>query len=182
MSEPSPLLAPLQPAVTAPRLWNGTRFVSDAWRTIADADPFPIEGRAIVSVQRWRLSQEQLAAHGVPVGVRVEPAEAIDPETDDLGRLAVVALVFPKFSDGRAYSMARTLREVVGYRGEIRATGDVLLDQLPLMLRCGFDAFEIVNAATITALEKAPIPAVSRVYQSGAETVGTSLWQSRRRR
>ena len=182
MSEPSPLLAPLKPAVTAARLWNGQRFVPDAWRTIADADPFPIEGRAIVSLKRWRADQEVLAAHGVPVGIKIDVAEAIDPAADDLGRLAVIALVFPKFSDGRAYSTARNLREVVGYRGEIRATGDVLLDQLPLMLRCGFDAFEIVNAATIAALEAAPVPAVSRVYPSGAETVTAGVWKSRRRR
>ena len=181
MSEPSPLLAPLKPAVAVPRLWNGTRFVPDAWRTIADADPFPIDGRAIASLARWRQTQESLAACGVPVGVRIEPADAIDPETDDLGRLAVIALVFPKFSDGRAYSTGRHLREVVGYRGEIRATGDVLLDQLPLMLCCGFDAFEIVNAAAIAALELAPIPAVARVYQNGAETIGAGVWKSRRR-
>ena len=116
MSEPSPLLAPLKPAVTAARLWNGQRFIPDAWRTIADADPFPIEGRAIVSLKRWRADQEVLAAHGVPVGIKIDVAEAIDPAADDLGRLAVIALVFPKFSDGRAYSTARNLREVVGYR------------------------------------------------------------------
>ena len=74
--------------------------------------------------------------------------------------------------------MARRLREW-DYRGEVRATGDVLIDQLPLMLRAGFDAFEIRHAATMRALEAAPIPAVSRVYQSAAEPA-TVDWKSRR--
>ena len=60
----------------------------------------------------------------------------------DLPRLELVALEFPKFSDGRALSQARLLRERYGYRGEIRAMGDVLRDQLFFMTRCGFDAFE----------------------------------------
>ncbi|MBM3643207.1 MAG: DUF934 domain-containing protein [Alphaproteobacteria bacterium] len=61
---------------------------------------------------------------------------------DGLARLELIALHFPKFNDGRAYSQARLLRGRMGYRGELRATGDVLRDQLPFMLRCGFDSFE----------------------------------------
>ena len=178
MSEPAPLLSPLKPAATEPRLWKGASFVADGWHTIADDAPFPIGGQAIVSLTRWRTEQAALAALGVPVGVIVQPSEAIDPATDDLARLSVIALVFPKFTDGRAYSLARRLRES-GYAGEIRATGDVLLDQLPLMLRAGFDAFEITNAATVRVLEVAPLPAVSRVYQAGAENVARD-WRSRR--
>ena len=59
-----------------------------------------------------------------------------------IGRLKLIVLHFPKFSDGRAYSQARLLRERYGYQGELRATGGVLQDQLPFMLRCGFDSFE----------------------------------------
>lgn len=179
MSEPAPLLAPLKPVVVPSRLWNGQQFVDDAWRTIVDDVALPIEGRAIISLSRWRAEQPALAALGIPLGVCVEPAEAIEPLTDDIARLAVIALAFPKFTDGRAYSTARRLRESWGYRGQIRATGDVLLDQIPLMLRCGFDAFEIVNAATLRALGARPLPAVSRVYQPATETADRN-WQSRR--
>lgn len=178
MAEPSPLLPPLKPALVAPRLWKDGRFVADDWRTIADDEEVPVCGRAILSLSRWRQEQANLAALGMPVGIRVEPAEAIDAETDDIERLQVIALVFPKFTDGRAYSTARRLREW-GYRGEIRATGDVLIDQLPLMLRAGFDAFEITHAATIRALETSPIPAISRVYQSAPEPAAVD-WKSRR--
>lgn len=178
MSEPTLLLAPLKPAARPAQLWDGRRFIPDDWRSIADADPLPIEGCALVSLPRWRAEQAALAALGVPCGIKVLAGEALDAASDDIARLSVVALVFPKFTDGRSYSTARQLREVLGYRGQLRATGDVLLDQLPLMLRCGFDAFEIVDAATIQALKKSPVPAVSRIYQGGA--VAGSVWNSRR--
>jgi uncharacterized protein (DUF934 family) len=72
-----------------------------------------------------------------------------------LGRLKLIVLHFPKFSDGRAYSQARLLRERFGYRGELRATGDVLQDQLPFLLRCGFDSFESGQKGFGEALAKA---------------------------
>ncbi len=178
MSEPAPLFSPLKPVTTAPRLWTGSRFVADPWRVIDDSADFPIGGYAIVSLARWRADRTSDAAFSGPVGVIVQPSEALDFESDDVARLTVIALAFPKFTDGRAYSAARRLREG-GYAGEIRATGDVLLDQLPLMLRAGFTTFEITSAATIRALEAAPLPAVSRVYQTGAETA-VHGWRSRR--
>ena len=178
MSEPAPLFSPLKPATTEPRLWTGEAFVADSWRVIDDDTPFPIGGHVIVSLARWRAEQATIAALGVPVGVTVQPAEALDLDTDDVARLSVIALAFPKFTDGRAYSTARRLREG-GYAGEIRATGDVLLDQLPLMLRAGCSTFEITSAATLRALAAAPLPAVSRVYQSGAEAA-VHGWRSRR--
>jgi uncharacterized protein (DUF934 family) len=68
-----------------------------------------------------------------------DPVEDLAPH---VGRLRLIVLHFPKFSDGRAYSQARLLRGRLGYAGELRATGGVLQDQLPFMLRCGFDSFE----------------------------------------
>ena len=65
----------------------------------------------------------------------------------------MVALDFPAFTDGRAYSTARLLRERHGYLGELRAVGDVLLDQIPFMLRCGFDAFEVAQNVTLEQIE-----------------------------
>ncbi len=178
MSEPAPLFSPLKPITIEPQLWTGSGFVADPWREISDDEPFPIGGHAIVTIARWRAEQATLAALGVAIGSTVQSSEALDFATDDVDRLAVIALRFPKFTDGRAYSTARRLREG-GYTGEIRAVGDVLLDQLPLMLRAGFTAFEITSAATIRALEAAPLPAVSRVYQAAAETADRD-WRSRR--
>jgi uncharacterized protein (DUF934 family) len=70
-------------------------------------------------------------------------------------RLRLIVLDFPKFSDGRAYSQARLLRGRMGYRGELRATGGVLVDQIPFMLRCGFDSFESEQKGFEEALAKA---------------------------
>lgn len=67
----------------------------------------------------------------------------------------LVVLNFPKFTDGRAYSQARLLRERLGYTGELRATGVVLRDQLPFLLRCGFDSFESDQPGFGEALDKA---------------------------
>ncbi len=67
----------------------------------------------------------------------------------------LIVLNFPKFTDGRAYSQARLLRERLGYRGGLRATGAVFLDQLPFLLRCGFDSFESDQKGFGDALEKA---------------------------
>ena len=148
------------------RLYSNGAFVDDTWRYLADQDPLPIEGRAIVSLTRWRAEQLQLVALGVPLGVKVEVGDTIDALADDIGRLALVALSFPKFTDGRSYSKGRLLREQYGFKGEIRAVGEVLLDQIPLMLRCGFDAFEVGHEPTIRALEQSHLPAIQRTYQT----------------
>ena len=81
-----------------------------------------------------------------------DPVEDLAPH---VGRLRLIVLNFPKFSDGRAYSQARLLRERLGYAGELRATGGVLQDQLPFMLRCGFDSFESDQKGFGEALAKA---------------------------
>ncbi len=84
-------------------------------------------------------------------------ANDVDVETiaGDLERVASVALVFPKWNDGRAYSQARLLRARYRYRGEIRATGQVLVDMVPLLVRCGFDALELRPDQSLAAAERA---------------------------
>jgi uncharacterized protein (DUF934 family) len=81
-----------------------------------------------------------------------DPVETLAP---DVGSLKLIVLNFPKFTDGRAYSQARLLRERLGYRGELRATGAVLRDQLPFLLRCGFDSFESDQPGFAEALAEA---------------------------
>ena len=97
-----------------------------------------------------------------------------------LTRLQLIALVFPKFSDGRSYSAARLLRERFGYKGEMRATGDVLADQIPLMRRCGIDSFEVQHAPTRRALVEGRSRKCATIYQpipNGTEVpAGTRPW------
>ncbi len=117
------------------------QIVEDRWQAVGDEDDLAA-GPVIVSLARWRRERAELLARGGPLGVRLPNTADLTDLVADLPLLEVVALEFPKFSDGRAYSQARLLRERHGYRGEIRAVGDVLRDQLFFMARCGFDAFE----------------------------------------
>ena len=98
-------------------------------------------------------------------------------------RFAIIALDFPKFSDGRAFSTARLLREKHGYAGELRAVGNVLADQIPLMRRVGFDTFEVTNAPTRRALAEDRLAEVTLHYQpAGAAEppAGTRPWLRRK--
>ncbi len=124
-----------------PSVIKNRQIVEDRWQPIGDEDALPV-GAVIVSLARWQRERAELLARGGPLGVRLPNTADLAELVADLPLLEVVALEFPKFSDGRAYSQARLLRERHGYRGEIRAVGDVLRDQLFFMARCGFDAFE----------------------------------------
>ena len=120
---------------------DGASWAEDAFVLVADEDPIPTQGDVIVSLPRFVAEGEALGA-GRQVGVLVQPGEAIEDLAYDLPRVALVALAFPKYRDGRAYSSARLLRDRYGYAGQIRAVGDVLQEQALHMIRCGFDAFE----------------------------------------
>ncbi|MEZ4474844.1 MAG: DUF934 domain-containing protein [bacterium] len=115
------------------------RLVEDAWQPVADDAPLP-DGPVIVSRQRWLSGA---LAGRTEVGARYRPDEDPMEDAERLGELAVIALEFPAFSDGRPLSRARKLRQIAGFHGQIRAVGDVLRDQILYMWRCGFDAFEV---------------------------------------
>jgi uncharacterized protein (DUF934 family) len=150
-------------------------FIDDAWHVLADDVPLPVDGRAIVSLKRWRAEQSALIAEGRPIGVRIEAGDTLEPDTDNYLRLDLIVLGFPKFSDGRSYSKARVLRERLAFTGELRATGDVLLDQVPLMQRAGFDTLHLTHGPTVDALKRGHSPGISRTYQA----TGTSAARRR---
>lgn len=124
-----------------PLIRNG-RIADDSFRTLADDAPLPDAGAILVSLERWRAERERLLARPSPVGVSLKNTQAVADIAEDLPRLQLVALEFPGYRDGRAYSQARLIRERFRYAGELRATGQVLRDQILFMLRCGFDAFQ----------------------------------------
>jgi uncharacterized protein (DUF934 family) len=108
--------------------------------------------------------------------VRLEPdddARALIPHLD---RLALIEIAFPKFRDGRGYSSARILREA-GYTGELRAQGDVLVDQIAFMKRCGFDSFAPESSLNPQAIERA-LSTYDQYYQ-GAADAATPVWKLR---
>ncbi len=107
------------------------RFLTDA-----DVSRLPILSLADWSVRR---AEHRTAPAGVALPNEIDDA-ALESLATDLPQMAVITLDFPKWVDGRAYSLAHLLRRRYGYRGELRATGNVLVDMLPLLVRCGFDA------------------------------------------
>lgn len=116
--------------------------VEDNWQFIADEEGLP-EGNLIVSLTRWKNERETLLARSAGLGILLKSDENPEQILGDLQFFQVIALDFPAYTDGRAYSYARLLRERHKFDGEIRAVGDVLRDQVFLMHRCGFDAFDI---------------------------------------
>lgn len=120
------------------------RLVPDPFTDASDLGELPAGVPLIVSLEQWRAHREELLARGQPLGLRLRSDQPPGPVAGDLAHFTVIALEFPKYRDGRAYTHARMLRERLGFRGEIRAVGDVLQEQLHFMQRCGFDTFDVV--------------------------------------
>jgi uncharacterized protein (DUF934 family) len=162
-------------------VWRGSAFHTDAWAKPADGEPLP-DAPVILSKTRWLAERDRLAGRNAPIGLQIEPGEPIDDLAPDLGRFALIALSFPKFADGRAFSTARLLREKHGFTGELRAVGNVLSDQIPYMRRVGFDTFAVTHAPTRRALAEGRIPEVTLYYQPATvdePPAGTRPWLRR---
>ena len=121
------------------------RVVEDAWIHLNDDDPLPSRGDVVVSLGRLARERDVLLARDGRLGARLETHERAEElaAAVELDALALVVIHVHKFVDGRYYSTARLLRMRHGFTGELRATGDVLPDQLFYMRRVGFDAFSL---------------------------------------
>src|ERR1700692_4581766 len=119
------------------------KITNDTLVHVADDGEIPGEGAILIFAARFLDDSEALSRRVGRTGVIWPNNRDVDDLVPYLDRLAVVALVFPSFRDGRAYSQARLLRGRYNYRGELRSTGQVLRDQFLFMLRAGFDAFEV---------------------------------------
>src|SRR5438552_17797570 len=119
------------------------RVATDIFVHVADGAELPGDGAVLISAARFLEDPDALSRRAGKTGVIWPNNRGLDDLVPWLDRLAAVALVFPTFRDGRAYSQARLLRERHGYRGELRATGQVLRHQFVFMLRAGFSAFEV---------------------------------------
>ena len=125
-----------------PLVKNG-KIATDGFAHVPDGAELPGDGAILVTAARFLEDPEALLRRAGKLGVIWPNNRDVDDLVPWLGRLSVIALVFPTFRDGRAYSQARLLRERYGYDGELRAAGQVLRDQFVFMLRAGFDAFEV---------------------------------------
>ncbi len=119
------------------------RVAEDPWLRLEDGAQPDGDRPLIVGLERWQSERESLIGRNAPLGLWLRSDQSPAEVVGDLARFDVIALEFPKFNDGRAFSYARLLRERYGYRGEVRAVGEVLQDQLLFMHRCGFNAFVI---------------------------------------
>ena len=130
------------------RVIRNGRVEPDLWTLVGVASPDELArplpaGPVVVPLTFWNERRAQLAARREPVGVWLKPDDEPSELADDLASLPLVAVHFPKFTDGRGYSTAALLRTRYGYKGELRAFGDVGRDQLFLLKRCGFDSFSL---------------------------------------
>jgi uncharacterized protein (DUF934 family) len=148
----------------ADSIWLDGAFRRDAWATATSGEALP-DRPVIVSKQRWLAERAALAGRNAPLGLRLEAGEPLDDLAGDLARFCLIALAFPTFSDGRAFSTARLLRDKHAYAGELRAVGNVLSDLIPFMRRVGFDSFEVRHGPTRRALSEGRIAEVTLHYQ-----------------
>jgi uncharacterized protein (DUF934 family) len=159
---------------------NG-ELVESSFVDASAAESIPPAGPVIVSLEQWQAQRAALLARGTPLGIRLRSDQPPELIAADLAHFALVALEFPKFRDGRAYSYARLLRERYGFEGELRAVGEVLLEQLFFMLRTGFDAFELTSADPLGDYRTA-LGEFSVWYQPAADGRPTAMQLRHRKR
>ncbi len=142
----------------------------DSWTPytgLEEVDNLP-SGDIYIPLEEWQTKREELLQRNSKLGVILENTDDISQLEDDLDRLDLIVLQFPKMADGRAYSQARLLRERYGYEGEIRAVGDVLQDQVFYMQRCGFNAFELRGDQDVSSVIAA-FDEMTVTYQPSAD-------------
>ena len=150
------------------------KITGDLFVHVPDGAELPGDGAILVSAARFLEDPEALLKRAGKVGVIWPNSRNLDDLVPYLDRLATIALVFPSFRDGRAYSQARLLRERHGYDGELRATGQVLRDQFVFMSRAGFGAFEVKKDADADAFA-ATMKRYSVFYQPTGDGRVTAL-------
>lgn len=141
-------------------------YAEDNWVLLDTEDDIPGEGDVVLPLDRALQQLDGLGAHNGRVGLSIPNDAEIEPLTEVVNRVDLVLLHLPSFTDGRAYSQARVLREEAGFVGELRLKGDVLADQAAFLKRCGFDSFEPDTAPDL-AVWNDSLKAVSTSYQSG---------------
>ena len=157
-----------------PKLIKNGQIVDDPRSVVKLAEGETAESIALPATAQllplavWLARRDEIIKSGIAHGVWLDADEGPEAIAGDLEHFAVIGVNFPKFTDGRSYSTARVLRERYGYRGEIRAVGDVLQDQLYFMKRCGIDAYALREDKDLTAA-LASLNDFSESYQAATD-------------
>jgi uncharacterized protein (DUF934 family) len=170
-------------AAPVTRLWTESGFQDDAWKHAETAEALSGNARVILPLPAYvALAAGDREQAGDRIGILLQPAEPVEALAPYLDGLAMVALAFPAFSDGRSFSKAELLRTRHGYKGPIRATGQVLIDQIPHMLRTGFTEFEISHPVALKRLEEGRVGGIGNHYQPAARPAVAGAGYSWRRK
>lgn len=147
-----------------PQVLKDNRLIDDSWTLLTeDSESLP-SGDILLSYSQWQTFSDQLDSHDGSVGVIIEGNADIEDIIEPLLKLPLIAINFPKFADGRAFSSARLIRERYKYTGEIRAVGGFIRDQLYYLSRCGFNAFKFDDSVDLTESAKS-LQDFSEAYQ-----------------
>ncbi len=146
-------------------LLKNNAFIQDEWLALTDDEAMPEGGKIIVSLARIIRDWDQLAKFPGLLGIKLANTHRIEELAPYMSQIALIALSFPAFTDGRAYSLARGLR-LDGYRGELRAEGNLLPDQLQYMRQTGFDTFVVDDRFPLQSWQAAT-KHMSLAYQRG---------------
>ena len=120
------------------------KIVENNWLHLDDQAQL-IAGNCTVSLARWQAEHDTLNQHEAGLGLRLSGDDPLEEIVPDLSHFSLIVLMFSAFTDGRCYSFARLLRDRYGFKGEIRAQGDILHDQLFYMTQCGINSFEMAE-------------------------------------
>ena len=125
-----------------PNIIKNGAIVEDTYHVVTDVGVLPAAD-IVVSLDVWQQQRADVLAHPHKKGIMLKPDQHPEAIVDDLTHLDIIALAFPTFADGRGYSYAVLLRQRYGFKGELRATGDIFKDNLFYLKRCGFDSFVV---------------------------------------
>ncbi|MGE7369317.1 DUF934 domain-containing protein [Neorhizobium sp. NPDC001467] len=163
------------------KIWRESGFVeNDPWVIETDEAKAGEGQKALLPLDALIARADE--SNDIGLGVVLHPADDVARLEPYLYRLEIVAVSFPAFNDGRAFSQATLLRQRFAYSNELRAVGDVLIDQVPLMLRVGIDSFLVTNATAIRRLSEGRLPGISEHYQPAAKAAAGGQGYSWRRR
>lgn len=167
-------------------IYKDGEFVEENWTQVEPEAETDVEGDILLPLTQFVEDAEAALSRGGKVAVLVEAGDDVEPLEGYLDRLAHVSVDFPSFADGRGFSAARVLREQLGYKGDIRAVGKYILDQVPLARRCGVSSFEISKPEVLKALKAGEWPEVTKYLQPVGTVdeipVGTRPWARRSHR